>query len=306
MQVVRWLGFLGRCKLTGGCCSKPASFRQCPHVLSRRYTNTTPPSSAKAKATPTPTPKTPGSSRQQAKRDKRKLWLLVIPVTTFCLGTWQIFRLQWKLDLIDQLESKTRRPPQPLTADILEHLDELEYSRVSLSGYYDHSRELHMWPRTLNTADTSSRRNTEPGACVVTPFYCHQLKEWVLVNRGWVPRRKMEPSTRPKGQIEGDVSLVAVVRTQEKRPHFSPHNDPAHNHWSYKDVALMAQHTDTTPLFLDADASSTVLGGPIGGQTRVSLRNDHLQYIFTWYALSLFTGYMFYTLWTKSKRRKMI
>ena len=40
----------------------------------------------------------------------KKLWLLIIPVTTFCLGTWQIFRLQWKVGLIEELERKTMRP----------------------------------------------------------------------------------------------------------------------------------------------------------------------------------------------------
>lgn len=29
-------------------------------------------------------------------------------------------------------------------------------------------------------------------------------------------------------------------------------------------------------------AGSTVPGGPIGGQTRVTLRNEHMQYIVTW------------------------
>ena len=40
---------------------------------------------------------------------KRKLWLLIIPVTTFCLGTWQVFRLQWKVDLIADLERRTKK-----------------------------------------------------------------------------------------------------------------------------------------------------------------------------------------------------
>lgn len=72
-----------------------------------------------------------------------------------------------------------------------------------------------MWPRTLNTADVGTHRNTEPGACIVTPFFCHELGQWVLVNRGWVPRRKMDPSTRAEGQVKGDVTIVTVVRTQE-------------------------------------------------------------------------------------------
>jgi cytochrome oxidase assembly protein ShyY1 len=50
----------------------------------------------------------------------------------------------------------------------------------------------------------------------------------------------------------------------------------------FRDIPEMARRLDTLPIFLDADAASTVPGGPIGGQTRVTLRNDHLSYMFTW------------------------
>ncbi|VDQ11392.1 unnamed protein product [Trichobilharzia regenti] len=30
---------------------------------------------------------------------------------------------------------------------------------------------------------------------------------------------------------------------------------------------------------------STFVGGPVGGQTRVTLRNEHASYIFTWFSL---------------------
>lgn len=88
---------------------------------------------------------------------------------------------------------------------IFKRVEELEYCRVTFTGYFDHEKELHLWPRTLNTDNVGggggSRRNTEPGACVITPFYCHELGEWILVNRGWVPHRKMDPSTRAVGQV---------------------------------------------------------------------------------------------------------
>lgn len=58
----------------------------------------------------------------------------------------------------------------------------------------------------------------------------------------------------------------------------------------------MAEVTGSLPILVDADSASTVPGGPIGGQTRVYLRNEHLQYIITWYALSGFTAYMYYRL----------
>ena len=54
--------------------------------------------------------RTSRSSTENEQKQKRKLWLLIIPVTTFCLGTWQVFRLQWKLGLIDELERRTMKP----------------------------------------------------------------------------------------------------------------------------------------------------------------------------------------------------
>ena len=44
----------------------------------------------------------------------------------------------------------------------------------------------------------------------------------------------------------------------------------------------MADVAGTEPVFLDAKAETTVPGGPVGGQTRVSLRNEHLSYVMTW------------------------
>lgn len=44
-------------------------------------------------------------------RNNWKLLMLIIPVTTFCLGTWQVFRLQWKVNLMADLERKIRLPP---------------------------------------------------------------------------------------------------------------------------------------------------------------------------------------------------
>lgn len=63
---------------------------------------------------PNPFGQPKGTFRQRT-RDRRQMWLLIIPVTTFCLGTWQIFRLKWKLGLVDQLERKTRQQPVLIT-----------------------------------------------------------------------------------------------------------------------------------------------------------------------------------------------
>lgn len=46
--------------------------------------------------------------------------------------------------------------------------------------------------------------------------FIHSLT--ILVNRGWVPIEKMDPSTRPESQIEGEIELEGIVRTHEDKP----------------------------------------------------------------------------------------
>lgn len=57
----------------------------------------------------------------------------------------------------------------------------------------------------------------------------------------------------------------------------------------------MSQQTGAAPIFLDACSNTTVPGGPIGGQTRVGLRNEHTSYIVTWFGLSAFTSFLWYS-----------
>ncbi|XP_055988788.1 surfeit locus protein 1 [Sorex fumeus] len=236
----------------------------------------------------------------KAEADPALRWLLlVIPVTAFGLGTWQVRRREWKLKLIAELESRIRAEPVPLPADPLE-LQSLEYRPVRVRGRFDHSKELYMMPRTLVDPAREAREarrlssSAETGAYVVTPFHCTELGITILVNRGFVPRRKVNPETRLKGQIEGELDLVGAVRLTEVRKPFVPENLPERNQWHYRDVTAMAQHAGTEPIFIDADFRSTVPGGPIGGQTRVTLRNEHLQYILTWYGLCAATSYLWY------------
>ncbi|XP_003473186.1 surfeit locus protein 1 isoform X1 [Cavia porcellus] len=225
--------------------------------------------------------------------------LLVIPVTAFGLGTWQVQRRKWKLKLIAELESRVMAEPIPLPADPME-LKNLEYRPVTVRGHFDHSKELYMMPRTMVDPVREAREagrissSTESGAFVVTPFHCTDLGITILVNRGFVPRKKVNPESRQKGQVEGEVDLTGVVRLTETRKPFVPENDPERNHWHYRNLEAMARTTGAEPVFLDADFKSTVPGGPIGGQTRVTLRNEHMQYIITWYGLCAATSYLWF------------
>lgn len=233
-----------------------------------------------------------------------KWFLLLIPASTFGLGTWQVMRRKWKLQLIEDLRSLTSATPIPLPTDPLE-LKELEYRRVKVRGRFDHSQEIYILPRSPVDPEKEAREagsigsSGEVGANVITPFYCSDLGISILVNRGYVPKRRIRPETRMKGQVEEEIEVVGVVRLTEPRKPFVPPNDVQRNSWHYRDLDAMATVTGAEPIFIDAVLESTIPGGPIGGQTRVTLRNEHMQYVMTWYGLCAATSYMWYAKFIK-------
>ncbi|XP_014247599.1 surfeit locus protein 1 [Cimex lectularius] len=228
-------------------------------------------------------------------------FILLVPVGTFALGTWQVKRKKWKENLIEKITTKTNQPSIPLPADDSE-LEGLEYRKVIVTGTFDHSQEMYLGPRSclvegeskFNNKLVSSRSNNAAGYLVITPFILSDTKEKILVNRGWVPYSLKNPEKRKAGQIQEEVTLEGVLRVSEPPPSYMPLNKMDVRVWFARDVELMAETVQSRPVYIDATAESTVDGGPIGGQTRSSLRNEHLSYIFTWYALSGVTAYIWY------------
>lgn len=220
-----------------------------------------------------------------------------LPVTTFGLGTWQVYRRQWKLNLIHELEEKTKVAPIDLPDDLRE-LEKLEYRKVQVTGRFDHSSEMYITPRSLVASDgvekTSFMSPGQSGSFIVTPFILSDRDLTILVNRGWVPKKMTLPSTRPEGQVTGELTLTGIVRHTEKRPPFGIKNKQENRRWLYRDIEQMAYFVNAAPVFLDATADTSVPGGPLGGQTRVNLRNEHFSYILTWYSLSAATTFLWY------------
>ncbi|XP_069992145.1 surfeit locus protein 1 [Penaeus vannamei] len=153
--------------------------------------------------------------------------LLIVPISTFCLGTWQYQRRKWKLNLIAELEEKTKTPPIDLPQDLYE-LNDLEYQRIKLTGTFDHTREIFLGPRPLmvrgdiDTQGSGLISSGQSGYLVITPFKLADRNLEILVNRGWVARKHRNPASRHEGQVKGVVSLTAVVRKHENRAPFMP------------------------------------------------------------------------------------
>lgn len=208
------------------------------------------------------------------------------------LGTWQIERLHWKLNLIANITERMVAPPAPPPArDTWQQLDlkVLEYHRLKLQGHFLNKDELYYF--TQNDEGV-------PGFDIITPFRLDNGAV-VLVDRGYVPQDRKLPDTRPEGQIEAETTLIGVARAPQARGYFSAPDDIANNMWFTRDPAKMGaalKLSNVAPFYVEADATPNAGGLPVGGRTQVHIRNEHFQYAITWYGLAfvLFVIYFSY------------
>src|SRR4051812_34029425 len=81
------------------------------------------------------------------------LWptLFTIPaiIVLLGLGTWQVQRLEWKLDLIHRIAARFDAPAVPLPAAGVD-VDAMEYRRVSVAGRFRHEAEVHLVATSVN------------------------------------------------------------------------------------------------------------------------------------------------------------
>ncbi|QIJ77839.1 SURF1 family protein [Methylobacterium sp. NI91] len=201
------------------------------------------------------------------------------------LGTWQVERRVWKLDLIDRIEARIHAEPVPapgpedwagLTAA------SAEYRRVRLTGRFAYDRA------TLVQAVTGRGA----GFWVLVPLATDRGFT-VLVNRGFVPTESRERAARAAGEPDGEVTVSGLLRLTEPGGGFLRRNDPAADRWYSRDVAAIAvargidrKQAEVAPYFVDADAAANPGGLPVGGLTVVAFHNNHLVYALTWYALA--------------------
>lgn len=201
------------------------------------------------------------------------------------LGFWQVQRLQWKEGLIATIEQRIASPPQPLTEieeRFYDHGD-VDYFPVTATGEFLHGAERHFFATWRG----------ESGFYVYTPLQLADGRA-VFVNRGFVPYDRKEPATRPQGQMDGETTVTGLARNPlfEKPSFILPDNEPEKNLFYWKDIEAMAASADLpadaqlVPFFIDADDAANPGSLPIGGVTMVSLPNNHLQYVITWFGLA--------------------
>ena len=195
------------------------------------------------------------------------------------LGVWQLERLQWKLALIATVNGHMAAAPVTLDQIAAMPADEARYRRVTLHGHFDHAKEAYVF-----TTDASGA----PVYHVLTPFLTDSGKT-LMVDRGSVPKEKLNPASRAAGNIVGDTNVTGVWRAPDAPGLFTPAPDLPKRTWYARDLAGIAAADHITlsdPVLVEADASANPGGWPKGGQTVVSFRNEHLSYAITWFGLA--------------------
>ncbi|WP_280190395.1 SURF1 family protein [Delftia sp. PS-11] len=202
------------------------------------------------------------------------------------LGSWQVQRRAWKLDLIERVQQRVHAAPTALPAasewpriTAADH----EYRAVQANGYW------------LDGKTVLTQAVTELGAgfWVLTPLQLDNGSQ-VLVNRGFIPaEQRAQWQEQPASASHMPVQVTGLLRLSEPRGGFLRDNDPAQQRWFSRDVAAIAQAQGlerAAPYFIDAGLPGQPIAGnpwPRPGMTVIHFANSHLVYALTWYGLAL-------------------
>jgi surfeit locus 1 family protein len=197
------------------------------------------------------------------------------------LGVWQVQRLGWKQDVIALIETRLESGVADLPAAPNESAN--EYAAVRLSGTIEPG-EIHV----LLARNGISYR-------VIAPFLLADGRR-VMLDRGIVPDAGKDAS-RPIGPAEVEGNLLWPDETDS----FTPDPNLERNIWFARDVGRMSAALGTEPVLVVARRLSLPGTDPL--PVSVELRNNHLEYAITWFAMAITWSVMTaYLLW-RIKRR---
>ncbi|MCE2745415.1 MAG: SURF1 family protein [Burkholderiales bacterium] len=219
----------------------------------------------------------------------------------FALGTWQVYRLDYKLDLIDRVESRVDAPPvnAPGASEWPNiSRDAHEYLNVKVQGEFLPQYTTRVQATTVLGA----------GHWLLTPLR-QAGGEMVWINRGYIPTNEADPMTVEN--THGPFEVRGLLRISEAGGAFLRKNDPAGNRWYSRDIDALSKHhrlQNAAPYFIDAgiprNLGEEITGFtpktyPVDGLTVIKFHNSHLVYAFTWYALALMVAGV--TIWLNRK-----
>jgi len=183
------------------------------------------------------------------------------------LGTWQIIRLNWKNNLILEIENSLKNPPVELAQSNKEN-----FLKIKTSGTIDFDKQIYLY--NLNESGT-------PGFEVINPITIGD--ENFLINRGWIPFEK-------KGTQEINVfdqkNIIGTLKLQGRKNIFKPDNDLDENYWfslNREDILkFTGKNFSKYIIYLDGNYQL-----PRPKKITANISNNHQKYAITWFSLAL-------------------
>ena len=208
-------------------------------------------------------------------------------IILFCfLGTWQLYRLDWKNNLITEITEGLNSEPVLYSYSSVKN-----YQRFILEGEFDYSNQLYFY--SLST-------KSEPGFDVFTPY---KLKDgnFVLVNRGWI---KKELKNKVEINQNQSSKIIGVAKTEFKINIFKPENEPKNNIWfsiNFDEFeTLLGVKLNRAIFYLD-DKNINL---PKPREINADLPNNHLKYALTWYSIAI--SILLYFLYFRKKNNEIL
>ena len=183
------------------------------------------------------------------------------------LGTWQIIRLNWKNNLILEIENSLKNPPVELAQS-----NKKNFLKIKTSGSIDFDKQIYLY--NLNESGT-------PGFEVINPIMIGD--ENFLINRGWIPFEK-------KGTQEINVfdqkNIIGTLKLQGRKNIFKPDNDLDENYWfslNREDILkFTGKNFSKYIIYLDGNYQL-----PRPKKITANISNNHQKYAITWFSLAL-------------------
>ena len=183
------------------------------------------------------------------------------------LGSWQLYRLTWKLDLISEIENSLKNNPIELSKS-----DKKNYLRIKTSGNIDFEKQIYLY--NLN-------ENGKPGFEVINPIIINN--ENYLINRGWIPFDKKNQS---EINLFNSNNIIGTLKIQSKANSFKPDNDVKENYWFTLDRDDIFSYTGKKfsryIIYLNGDYKV-----PKPKVITANISNNHKKYAITWFSMAI-------------------
>ena len=183
------------------------------------------------------------------------------------LGSWQIIRLNWKLELINQIETSLKDIPVNLS-----NSKHKNYLRIKTRGSIDFEKQIYLY--NLN-------EKGKPGFEVINPLKVGNNN--YLLNRGWIPFNKKEDETI---NVIDENYINGVLRKQIKPNIFKPENDLSENYWFTLDRDDIFKFTgkNFSPYVIYLSGNNEF---PKPKSITANISNNHKKYALTWFSLAI-------------------